>query len=150
MTSSVSVVGPTMSVLLAAGVRPSPQHLRCRRQARYVEDVLNELLLLLNEPSSRTHPTILPAVPIFTKSGRADPAQPPLPDPTTVDLAQGRVPQYRPHYWFLRKVDVQNRLSLLSPILPSSTSLKDASHNIARTTVFNEKWICISGSATSH
>ena len=47
MTSSVSVVGPAMSVLLAAGVRPGPQHLRYRRQARCVEDVLNELLLLL-------------------------------------------------------------------------------------------------------
>ena len=70
-----------------------------------------------NEPRSRTNPIISPALPILTKSGRAEAAEPPLPDPAIVDLR--------------------------TPLQP------DESHNIARTTDFDEKWTCRSGSASS-
>ena len=41
------------------------------------------------------HPTISAAVPILTKSGRAEAARPPLPDPTIVDL---RTPSQPPEF----------------------------------------------------
>ena len=39
----------------------------------------------------------------------------------TTSRGQGRIPEYRLHCRFRQKVDVQKRLSLISPILPSST-----------------------------
>ena len=76
-----------------------------------------------------------------TRSGRSGRSTPKKSGPTELDPPARDLRNPSP---------LEPRLRIfLHPFLPSSTSLKDASHNIARTTDFDKKWTVGSGSTSS-